>query len=87
MLLGVWALGRFGVAMADAFGASLSSSGSTGGGVGGSAIDQRRFNILINVVRAVGLHPKLAETQHCYFSERSSSDPLVMLMGSVGSRA
>ena len=56
-----------GVAMAAE---GLSGTGSSGGLGGGLLGDQpRRFNILVNVVRAVGLHPKLAEMQHCYSSE------------------
>ena len=48
----------------------LSGTGSSGGLGKGLLGDQpRRFNILVNVVRAVGLHPKLAEMQHCYSSE------------------
>ena len=43
------------------------SSGDYGDYIGQSLqpVRPQRFNVLVNVIRAVGLHPKLAETQHC----------------------
>ena len=48
--------------------ASRGRSGSSGdyGDLGGEPrLQPERYNVLVNVIRAVGLHPKLAEMQHC----------------------